>query len=194
MSLMRATSNYYGASIASVAISTKSYDWWIRPSLAFYWLLAFPKFDNGPMDTKLPDEPSTAFAVPRRIFAGRKRRAEDTDHSSFFTADDFAAFSVRGVAHESRLYGPLETRRQTLVTPTVATSRKSSAAMKIKKQTKNLVQLLVEAIEAKRIRAPEKMLELDNARRRVSGLSVAEHERYLMLQRKIFQAQQVQYI
>lgn len=140
---------------------------------------------------------STAFAVPRRLFAGRKRRAEasrDTDSSSFFTADDFAAFSVRGDAHESRLYGELETRRRTLVTSLEASNstRKSSAAMKTKKETKHLVQLLVEAIEANRIRAPEKMLELDNARRRVSGLSVAEHEQYLMLQRKLFQAQQVQ--
>ncbi|KAG7377433.1 hypothetical protein PHYPSEUDO_011647 [Phytophthora pseudosyringae] len=147
------------------------------------------------MDT--PDGRGGAFAVPRRLFAGRKRRAEavnDADRSSFFTADDFAAFSVRGDAHQSRFYEALETRRRTLVTPVHASNsaRTRSATMKIKQQSKNLAQLLVEAIEGHRIQAPEKMLELDNGRRRVSGFSVAEHEQYLVLQRKLFLAQQVQ--
>ncbi|ETL36260.1 hypothetical protein L916_11736, partial [Phytophthora nicotianae] len=138
---------------------------------------------------------ANAFAVPRRLFAGRKRRADvanDIDSATFFTADDFAAFSVRGDAHESRLYELLETRRRTILTPVKESnsSRKRAAAMKIKPQSTHLVKLLVEAIESHRIQAPEKMLELDNARRRVSGFSVAQHEQYLMLQRKLFQAQQ----
>lgn len=151
------------------------------------------------MDTtpRLADCPSTAFAVPRRLLAGRKRRPEATtanDGSSFFTAEDFEAFSVRGDVLTSRLYGELETRRRTIVTSVAPTSgRKSSATATIKKQTKHLMLLLLEAIEANRIQRPEKMLELDNARRRVSGISVAEHERYLMLQRKLFQAQQVRH-
>ncbi|KAG3164562.1 hypothetical protein PC128_g20113 [Phytophthora cactorum] len=138
---------------------------------------------------------ANAFAVPRRLFAGRKRRADagnDIDSPAFFAANDFAAFSVRGDAHESRLYEPLETSRQTILTPVSESNsaRKRSATMQIKQQSKHLVKLLVEAIESHRIQAPEKMLELDNARRRVSGFSVAQHERYLVLQRKLFQAQQ----
>ncbi|KAE8906406.1 hypothetical protein PF005_g11683 [Phytophthora fragariae] len=148
------------------------------------------------MDTtpKLADGPSSAFAVPQRLFAGRKRRSEaaiDPDSSPFFTADEFAAFSVRGDVHESRLYGEFEAKRRTIVSPeTPDSGRKSSAAVQVKKQTKHLMLLLVEAIEANRIQRPEKMLELDNARRRVSGIPVAQHERYLQLQRKLFQAQQ----
>ncbi|KAG6957958.1 hypothetical protein JG688_00010733, partial [Phytophthora aleatoria] len=138
---------------------------------------------------------ANAFAVPRRLFAGRKRRADagnDIDSPAFFAANDFAAFSVRGDAHESRLYEPLETSRQTILTPVSESNsaRKRSATMQIKQQSKHLVKLLVEAIESHRIQAPEKMLELDNARRRVSGFSVVQHERYLVLQRKLFQAQQ----
>ncbi|KAL4171593.1 hypothetical protein KRP22_009685 [Phytophthora ramorum] len=135
-----------------------------------------------------------AFAVPRRLFTGHKRRPESpnaTNSTQFFSADEFAAFSVRGDAHESRLYGDLETRRRTIVTSNVASSkRKSSAAMKVKRETKHLVHLLVEAIETDRIQRPEKMSEFDNGRRRVSGFSVAEHEQYLMLQHKLFLAQQ----
>uniref|UniRef100_H3GEH9 Little elongation complex subunit 2 C-terminal domain-containing protein n=1 Tax=Phytophthora ramorum TaxID=164328 RepID=H3GEH9_PHYRM len=135
-----------------------------------------------------------AFAVPRRLFTGRKRRPESpnaTNSTQFFSADEFAAFSVRGDAHESRLYGDLETRRRTIVTSNVASSkRKSSSAMKVKRETKHLVHLLVEAIETDRIQRPEKMSEFDNGRRRVSGFSVAEHEQYLMLQHKLFLAQQ----
>ncbi|KAJ8576939.1 hypothetical protein ON010_g2264 [Phytophthora cinnamomi] len=120
-----------------------------------------------------------------------KTRPWSSGVRSFFTADEFAAYSVRADTHLSRLYGELETRRRTLVTSAAPSSgRKSSAAVKLKKQTKHLVMLLVEAIEANRIQRPEKVLELDNARRRVSGISVAEHERYLMLQLKLFQAQQ----
>ncbi|KAI9992887.1 hypothetical protein PInf_014825 [Phytophthora infestans] len=136
------------------------------------------------------------FATPRRLLGGRKRRAEDCndiESPAFFTANDFASFSVRGDAHESSLYEALETRRRTILTPVNEpnSTSKRSAAMQIKQQSKHLVKLLVEAIESRRIRAPEKILELDNARRRVSGFSVVQHERYLMLQRKLFQAQQV---
>ncbi|KAL3670317.1 hypothetical protein V7S43_004628 [Phytophthora oleae] len=140
-------------------------------------------------------EATSAFAVPRRLFAGHKRRAEGSnavDSSAFFTSDEYDAFSVHGDAHESRLYAELETRRRTLVATinSCKNIRKSSPAMEIKHQSKHLVLLLVEAIANGHIEAPEKMLELDNSRRRVSGFSVAEHERYLLLQRKLFQAQQ----
>ncbi|KAI9992669.1 hypothetical protein PInf_014536 [Phytophthora infestans] len=135
------------------------------------------------------------FATPRRLLGGRKRRAEDCndiESPAFFTTNDFASFSVRGDVHESSLYEALETRRRTILTPVNEpnSTSKRSAAMQIKQQSKHLVKLLVEAIESRRIRAPEKILELDNARRRVSGFSVVQHERYLMLQRKLFQAQQ----
>ncbi|POM62569.1 hypothetical protein PHPALM_28260, partial [Phytophthora palmivora] len=138
---------------------------------------------------------STTFAVPGRLLTSRKRCAEcpsDVDSDSFFTADAFATFSTHGDIYKSRRYGELETRRRTIVTPGNASdsSSKSSSTMNTMQQSKHLVQLLVEAIESHRIRAPEKMLELDNARRRLSGFSVAQHERYLVLQRKVFQAQQ----
>ena len=138
-----------------------------------------------------------AFAVPRRLFTGHKRRAEAPrdDNFTFFTADDFNMFSIRGDSHESRLYGELETCRRTLVTTTSGLSNRpqnSSSFIKIKEESKHLVQLLVELVETNRIQAPKKRVELDNAYRRISGFSVAEQERYMMLQRKVFQAQQVQ--
>ncbi|OWZ02560.1 hypothetical protein PHMEG_00025858 [Phytophthora megakarya] len=136
-----------------------------------------------------------AFAVPRPLFTRRKRRAEgptEHDKNSFFSANDFASFSTRGDVHESRLYGELETRRRIIVTleNDSNSSQNSSTTMKIAQQSKHLVQLLLEAIENHHIQAPEKMSEFDNARRRVSGFSVAQHERYLMLQYKVFHAQQ----
>ncbi|POM62896.1 hypothetical protein PHPALM_27902 [Phytophthora palmivora] len=99
----------------------------------------------------------------------------EVDSDSFFTADAFATFSTHGDIYKSRRYGELETRRRTIVTPGNASdsSSKSSSTMNTMQQSKHLVQLLVEAIESYRIRAPEKMLELDNARRRLSGFSVA---------------------
>jgi hypothetical protein len=150
------------------------------------------------MDAKHSDTPAAVFAVPQPLFAGRKRRAEASpsgNSAQFFTADDFAAFSVHGDAHLARLYWDLETRRRTIVTSVGSSNSgpKSSAAMQIKKKTKHLVQLLMEAIENNRIQRPDNMIELENGRRRVSGFSVAEHEQYLMLQRKLFQAQQVRH-
>eukprot|EP00644_Phytophthora_capsici_P003801 jgi/Phyca11/544514/estExt2_Genewise1Plus.C_PHYCAscaffold_150098 len=138
---------------------------------------------------------TNAFAVPRRLVAGHKRHADGSitaDRSAFFTSDDYDAFSVLGDAHESRLYAELETRRRTLVTLNNSSknTRKTTSVMEIKHQSKHLIQILVEAIANGSIEAPEKMLELDNARRRVSGFSVAEHERYLLLQRKRIHAQQ----
>ncbi|TDH70072.1 hypothetical protein CCR75_006768 [Bremia lactucae] len=138
---------------------------------------------------------ATTFAVPRQLFAGRKRRPFcplENRGDAFFTIEDYEAHSIRGDVHESRLYESLETSRQTILTPLNASTRthKRTTPMKIKHQSKNLVQLLVEAIENHRMQAPETMLELDNGRRRISGLSVAQHEQYLKLQRKCVQAQQ----
>ncbi|CAI5734830.1 unnamed protein product [Peronospora destructor] len=139
---------------------------------------------------------STAFAVPRTLFTGQKRRADaspNMDRSSFFTSDDFTTFSIRGDVHESRFYGEVETRRRTLVTTTRTShlTRARTTVMNIKKTRKHLIQLLVEAVETNRIQAPgKKKIELDSARRRISKLSVPEHEQYLILQRKICQAQQ----
>ncbi|RLN53408.1 hypothetical protein BBJ29_008748 [Phytophthora kernoviae] len=60
----------------------------------------------------------------------------------------------------------------------------------IKPGHKHLVQLILEAIETHRIQPPTNQDELENGQRRVSSFSVAEHERYLALQRKLMHAQQ----
>ena len=138
-----------------------------------------------------------AFAVPQRLFTGRKRRAEalPTNSYVFFTADDFHTFSIYGYNHKSRLYGELAARRQALVNRSTGRSipsPKSSVPIQRRaNESKHLVQLLVDMIENKRIHAPDNRVEVDNARRRISRFSVAEHEQYLALQRKMYQAQQV---
>ncbi|CAH0474165.1 unnamed protein product [Peronospora belbahrii] len=139
---------------------------------------------------------STAFAVPRQLLLGHKRRAiacHDPKSSSFFTADDFDTYSIRGDGFESQLYGELETHRRTLVTTAkpLQWKHKSSMTIDMTKKRKHLMQLLFEAIQMKRIQAPEKLLAVfDNVRRRISRISVAEHDQYLQLQRSIYQAQQ----
>lgn len=142
---------------------------------------------------------TNAFAVPRQLFAcrGRHGASDNNDSGAFFTADEYALFSLRGDVHKSRLYEELETRRQIVLTPVNASKCASRCASKRSRKienkhlhTKNMVQLLVEAIESHQIQAPENMLELDNARRRVSNFSVVQHEQYLKLQHKLYQALQ----
>ncbi|KAG7393823.1 hypothetical protein PHYBOEH_005992 [Phytophthora boehmeriae] len=140
------------------------------------------------MATKQED---CAFAVPPPLFAGRKRRAaapNTSDSFSFFTAEDFNAFSIRGDVYESRFYGGLERRRWTVLSAN--SGRKSADTALTKPGQKHLLQRLWEAIEAHHIQPPNNREELENGQRRISSFSVAEHERYLALQRTLVQAQQ----
>ena len=139
----------------------------------------------------------TAFAVPRTLSPGRKRRANasyDSAQSSFVTIADVAAFANRGDVHESRFYGEIETCRQTLVTPgrTSPNRYRPTLTRTPTQSPTHLIQLLVIAMETHRLQVSDpQVIALDNARRRLSKISVLEHEHYLLLYGKICQAQQV---
>lgn len=156
---------------------------------------------------------TNAFAVPRPLVAARRKRKAEPEteggwdasiqQSSYFTADEYARFSIRGDAHESSRYQHEERLRQTLLTDAASSEPEASAetdqddrlrrAAKIK--SKHLVELVVSWVE-KNVDVEDssnrsRILMTDNARRRISALTVDDHEEYLALVRKRNDAQRV---
>ncbi|KAI9913682.1 hypothetical protein PsorP6_006480 [Peronosclerospora sorghi] len=133
------------------------------------------------------DDHTDAFVVPRRLFTAPTRRA-DVSPSLFCTPAAFASFSVFGDTFESRFYGPFEAQALPLI-PRASPRKRSSHWHERKKETTDLIQLLADAVDRKRMEAPTNPIEVENAHRRVSHLSVAQHEAYLKLLYKRVDAQ-----
>lgn len=147
-----------------------------------------------------------AFAVPPPLVAARKKRrtegavaaeAKDVDgYHAFFTTREYAQFSQFGGEPETQRYQQEQRLRRTLLSSgaeeAAHDSRQKTKADPMSKLKSVHIMVLLEDLMTKRFPdANDQVALAANGRRRLSALSIEQHEAYLALVRKRTEAHSV---
>lgn len=153
---------------------------------------------------------ATTFMAPPRLVAARRKREEaggdgvgsvgqelDVDgFHAFFTEQEFAEHSALGGAVEARQYQQQQRSRHTLLSPGVEAARVDEVhGKKVESRSewksKHAMVLLEELMLQHFADAGEQVALATNSRRRISALTIEQHEEYLALVRKRAEAHSV---
>jgi hypothetical protein len=154
----------------------------------------------------------SAFGAPPRLVAARRKQGKGGDDEeeeftqapgvdgfhAFFTAQEYAQYSALGGAVEARRYHQQQGSRQTLLSPGVEAARADGVHGKktdwrSERKSKHAMVLLEKLMLQHFADAGEQVALATNSRRRLSALSIEQHEEYLALVHKRAEAHSVSF-